>query len=69
MLVHGRIDSLAAINDGRTFAQRLRRTSRKPVVFAELPGAEHGFDCMHSPRTERVIDGVERFLDWVRANP
>ena len=69
MLVHGRIDSLAAINDGRTFAQRLRRTSRKPVVFAELPGAEHGFDCMHSPRTERVIDGVERFLDWVRAHP
>ncbi len=69
MLVHGQLDSLAAINDGRTFAQRLRRTSRKPVVFVELPGTEHGFDCMHSPRTEQVIDGVQRFLDWVRANP
>jgi acetyl esterase/lipase len=69
MLVHGQQDSLAAINDGRTFAQRLRRSSRKPVVFVELPGAEHGFDCMHSPRTEHVIDGVHRFLDWVRANP
>ena len=69
LLVHGQIDSLAAISDGRTFAQRLRRTSRKPVVFVELPGAEHGFDCMHSPRTEQVVDGVQRFLDWVRANP
>ncbi len=69
MLVHGQQDSLAAINDGRTFAQRLRRSSRKPVVFLELPGTEHGFDSMHSPRTEAVIDGVQRFLDWVRANP
>lgn len=69
LLVHGQIDSLAAISDGRTFAQRLRRTSRKPVVFVELPGAEHGFDSMHSPRTEQVVDGVQRFLDWVRANP
>lgn len=69
MLIHGQQDSLAAISDGRTFAQRLRRTSRKPVVFVELPGAEHGFDFMHSPRTEFVIDGVHRFLDWVRANP
>jgi acetyl esterase/lipase len=67
MLVHGQLDSLAAINDGRTFAQRLRRSSRKPVVFLELPGAEHGFDCMHSPRTEQVIDGVHRFLEWTRA--
>jgi acetyl esterase/lipase len=69
MVVHGALDSLAAVSDGRSFAQRLRRTSRKPVVFLELPGAEHGFDNLHSPRTEAVIDGVHRFLEWTRANP
>ncbi|MFM7272836.1 MAG: alpha/beta hydrolase fold domain-containing protein [Gammaproteobacteria bacterium] len=67
MLVHGTLDSLAAISDGQLFAQRLRRESKSPVVFLELPGTEHGFDGLHSPRTEAVIDGVERFLDWTRS--
>ena len=67
--MHGALDSLAVVNDGRVFAQRLRRSSRKPVVFLELPGTEHGFDFLHSPRTEAVIDGVHRFLEWTRANP
>jgi hypothetical protein len=37
------------------------------VVYVELQGAEHAFDIMHSPRTEHAIDGVQRFLEWVRA--
>jgi len=36
-------------------------------VFVELPGAEHGFDFMHTPRTENAIDAVHRFLEWVRS--
>jgi len=67
MLVHGALDSLALITDGRTFAQRMQRTSSNPVVFLELPGAEHGFDCVHSVRTENTIDGVHRFLEWTRS--
>lgn len=67
MLLHGELDSLAPLADARTFAQRLRRSSSNPVVFVELPGAEHGFDFMHSPRTEAAIDGVHRFLEWVRS--
>jgi acetyl esterase/lipase len=66
MVLHGELDSLAPVADARTFVQRLRRSSRNPVVFVELPGAEHGFDFMHSPRTENAIDGVHRFLEWVR---
>jgi acetyl esterase/lipase len=67
MIVHGTLDSLAAITDGRAFAQRMRRTARNPVIFLELPGTEHGFDCVHSPRTEATIDGVHRFLEWARS--
>ena len=67
MVVHGSRDSLAPVADARLFTRRLRETSRNPVVYVELQGAEHAFDIMHSPRTEHAIDGVQRFLEWVRA--
>ncbi len=69
MIVHGAIDSIIPVGDARIFSQRLRRTSRSPTVFLELRGAEHGFDNMHSARTEYTLDGVHRFLEWTRANP
>ncbi len=68
LLIHGTLDSLASINDGRVFSQKLRAVSRQPVVFAELPGTEHAFETMHSPRTEATIDAVHRFLEWSLAN-
>ena len=40
--------------------------SASPVVYAELPGAQHGFDRFHSIRFERVVDAVEDFAAWVR---
>lgn len=69
MVIHGELDSLALVNEGRVFSEKLRAVSDKPVVFLELPGAEHGFDCFHSPRTEYTIDGIHRFLEWARTNP
>jgi hypothetical protein len=41
--------------------------SAGPVVYAELPGAQHGFDRFDSIRFERVIDAVEDFAAWVRS--
>jgi acetyl esterase/lipase len=67
MVLHGARDSLAPVADARLFARHLREVSRNPVVYVELQGAEHAFDIMHSPRTEHAIDGVQRFLEWVRA--
>jgi acetyl esterase/lipase len=67
MVIHGTLDSLAPVEDARLFVRRLREVSRKPVVYLELPGAEHAFEIMHSPRTEHAIDGVQRFLERVRA--
>jgi len=32
----------------------------------EMPGAEHAWEVVHSLRTEHTIDGVHRFLEWVR---
>ena len=45
----------------------LRDVSKEPVVYAELPGAQHAFDVFHSIRSAHVIRGVERFLRWVHA--
>jgi len=67
MVIHGSVDSLAPVADARLFVRRLREVSRNPVVYLELPGAEHAFEIMHSPRTEHTVDGVQRFLEWARA--
>ena len=54
--------------DTRRFVERLRRASSDPVVYAELPGAQHGFDLFHSIRFETVVDGIEAFTAWVRSS-
>jgi acetyl esterase/lipase len=67
MILHGTLDSLAVVNEGRVFSEKLREVSHKPVVYVEMPGAEHAWEVVHSLRTEHTIDGVHRFLEWVRA--
>ena len=67
-VLHGRNDSVSLVGDARVFCEKLRQVSESPVVYAELPGAEHAFDCLHSPRAENTIDGVHRFLEWARVN-
>ena len=64
MVVHGELDSLAVVGEGRVFSEKLREASNNPVVYAELPGAEHAFETVHSLRTEKTIDAVHRFLEW-----
>lgn len=68
MIVQGEIDSLTTIKGARSFQQKLRETSNSAVIYIELPGAEHAFDNIHSPRTDPVIKGVHRFLEWARAH-
>ena len=46
----------------------LRAKLRVPVVYAEIPGAQHAFEIFPSYRSAHVIEGVERFLTaiWER---
>ncbi|MEP4145849.1 MAG: alpha/beta hydrolase [Halioglobus sp.] len=67
MILHGTNDSLAAVRDGKVFAEKLQDTSEQPVVYVEMPGAEHAWETMHSLRTEHTVDGVHRFLEWALA--
>jgi len=66
-VAHGDRDSVAPAAMARLFATRLRAASSNPVVYAELPGGQHGFDRFHSLRFDRVVEGVEGFTAWVRS--
>jgi len=61
LIVHGDADTLVPVREARRFADALRDASEGPVVYAELPGAQHAFDLFHSLRFDRVVDAVEAF--------
>ncbi len=63
LLVHGSIDTLVPCQQARAFAGRLREASNRPVVYAELPWAQHSFDVFHSIRFHAVTDAVVRFAE------
>ena len=67
-VVHGANDTLLLVEDTRHFVERLRSTSQKPVAYAELPGGQHAFDGFQSVRCGHVINGIDRFTAWVRAD-
>jgi acetyl esterase/lipase len=62
-LAHGDHDTDVDVESARSLARHLRAGSAQPVVYAELPGAQHAFDLCRSVRFEAVLDGVETFLD------
>src|SRR4051794_1727592 len=66
-VLHGTNDSLVPVEQPHAFVDELRKHSGQPVVYAELPGAQHAFDTMPSLRTHATVHAVERFLAVVRS--
>lgn len=64
-VIHGEKDSLIPVDEGRLFVELLRATSLSPVLYAEIPGAQHAFEVFPSERTGHVLAGVERFVGAV----
>lgn len=67
LIAHGDQDTYVPVEQARALAGRLRDVSTRPVVYAELPGAQHSFDLFHSIRFEILIDGIGSFAAWVRS--
>jgi acetyl esterase/lipase len=65
-IAHGDRDMLVPVSTAREFVHRLRAVSTSPVVYTELPGAQHTFDLYRSIRFTHVVDGIETFADWTR---
>ncbi len=61
-VAHGDQDTIVIVDDARRFVAALRQTSASPVVYAELPRGQHGFDLFRSARFESVVDGIGAFL-------
>jgi acetyl esterase/lipase len=64
-VIHGTYDSLVFIEDARELVRELRAVARNPVVYAEVPGAQHAFDTFHSVRADATVNAIGRFLAFV----
>ncbi|OBI82166.1 alpha/beta hydrolase [Mycobacterium sp. E740] len=67
-VLHGTNDSLVPVEQARAFVAKLRDVSTQPVVYAELPFAQHAFDMLGSARAAHAAVAVEQFLAEVYAN-
>lgn len=67
-VLHGTNDSLVPVEQARAFVAKLRDVSTQPVVYAELPFAQHAFDMFGSARAAHAAVAVEQFLAEVYAN-
>ena len=67
LIVHGDQDTFTSATRARALAERARSASANPVVYVELPGAQHSFDLLASIRFDAVIDGIEAFAASIRA--
>jgi acetyl esterase/lipase len=65
LVVHGDKDSLAPVEEARRFVDMLKKTGDAPVVYAEIPNAQHAFEIFKSLRCQMVVDGIERYLAYV----
>lgn len=62
-VLHGTNDSLIPVVEGRIFVAALRKVSNSPVVYAEIPHAQHAFDIFGSPCGHYTADAVAEFPD------
>ena len=70
LIAHGDQDTFPGVppEHARATVEELRLAGVDPVVYVELPGAQHSFDLVHSIRFEMLIDGIEDFAAWVRTH-
>jgi acetyl esterase/lipase len=67
LLMHGDADSVIPVVWSEDFTRALREGSKQPVVYTELPGAQHSFDYLDSSRGRLAVDQIEAFAAWVRS--
>lgn len=69
LVIHGEKDTVIPIAQARQFVAALRAVSSAAVAYAELPGAQHGFDLIDNRRTMSTADAVANFLHAIRTGP
>ncbi|MCP4301607.1 MAG: alpha/beta hydrolase [Gammaproteobacteria bacterium] len=64
-VIHGENDSLAGVREADVFVERLRSLSRETVVYHKLPYTQHAFDIFRSPRSDYLMFGVMRYVNYI----
>ena len=65
-VIQGALDTLVWREESEHFVAALRAASPAPVVYAEVPGAQHAFDTFNSVRSRAAVDAIARFAAHVR---
>jgi acetyl esterase/lipase len=63
-VIHGTNDTLVPVEQARMFVRLLKERSKRTVVYAELPGAQHAFDVFPSIRSAHVVRAIDRYVHW-----
>jgi len=66
-VLHGANDTMIPVEEARDFVRELREVAKAPVLYAELPHAQHAFGMYGSPRAHQTAEAVAQFLSWVYA--
>jgi len=67
-VIQGTHDTLIWVEEARRFVAELSSVSQQSVVYAELEGAQHAFDIVHSPRTSHYLNAASWWLEWAYAD-
>ena len=67
-ILQGSLDVLVWREESRYFADQLAAVSDQPVVYWEVPHAQHMFDALNSQRGMAAVDACERFAGWAVAH-
>ena len=66
-MIHGDHDTFTPVEGARCLVKRLHARSTQPIVYAELPGAQHSFDLFHSIRFDTAVNAIETFAAVIRS--
>lgn len=64
-IVHGDKDTLVPVDEARHFSDALAAVSKNPVLYAEIPDAQHAFEIFRSIRGLWAVRAVCGFLGSV----
>ena len=62
LVIHGDRDTVVPVEEGRRFGAALKAVSTQPVIYVEIPDAQHAFEMFRSVRGHHTLRATASFL-------
>lgn len=62
-IIHGELDTLAFVEEARSFYKDLQQTSKQINLYAELPCTQHAFDLFYSVHSLATVKAIHQFAE------